>query len=99
MHVSALYNVTDLACFIDLDVILPNIIILYINLIPYSPLQMDMFLTCGHLRSAYVVAVHVGDRPWVERVKEAALSIGQNHVASMCDKWIIAKEKELQMQI
>lgn len=55
---------------------------------------MDVLLACGHLRSAYLVAAHVEEKLWVERVKEAALSVGHNHVAIMCDKWLASKDKE-----
>lgn len=55
---------------------------------------MEMFLSCGQLRSAYVVAAHVGDRLWVERVKEAALAVRKNHVVFMCDKWLNSQDDE-----
>ncbi|XP_063877938.1 uncharacterized protein LOC135109948 [Scylla paramamosain] len=63
-----------------------------VKLLSSDTARMDMFLECRRLRSAYLVAVHVGERLWVERVKAAALIVGQNHVASMCDKWLSCKD-------
>ncbi|KAG0719139.1 Zinc finger FYVE domain-containing protein 26 [Chionoecetes opilio] len=51
-----------------------------VKLLSNDTARMDMFLQCGRLRSAYLVAVHMGEPAWVERVKATALGVGQNHV-------------------
>ncbi|KAK3852709.1 hypothetical protein Pcinc_040715 [Petrolisthes cinctipes] len=50
--------------------------------------KLEMYLECGRLRSAYLVAVHSGGHQDVQRVKAAADSSGQAHVAAMCSKWL-----------
>lgn len=50
--------------------------------------QLEAFIDCGRLRSAYIVAVRSGQHKDVRRVGEVATLSGQNHVATMCNKWL-----------
>ncbi|XP_071549436.1 uncharacterized protein Sptz [Panulirus ornatus] len=59
-----------------------------VKLLSSDKAKMEAFISCGRLKSAYLVAVHHGCHEDVERVQEVALIKGQVHVATMCSKWL-----------
>ena len=59
--------------------------------IPISPPQINGYLLCGKLKSAYLIAVKAGRADDVRRIAAAADRAGQNAVKAICDKWLQQK--------
>lgn len=50
--------------------------------------QIDAFLLCGKLRSAYLIAVKEKNLEAVQMIAEEAQKTGQTKTLSLCKKWL-----------
>ena len=51
-------------------------------------LQINAYILCGKLRSAYLMAVKDNNVDDVKRILRAANSLGQTAVINICNKWL-----------
>lgn len=56
-------------------------------------LQINAYILCGKLRSAYLMAVKSERVEDVQRICGAAQRMGQTAVKNICDKWLQQRGK------
>jgi zinc finger FYVE domain-containing protein 26 len=58
----------------------------------FCSLQINAYMLCGKLKSAYLIAVRRNNEEDIQRIAGAAQRAGQSAMFDICQKWLRQKQ-------